>query len=89
VGYNLNAQEWHPKLSIYSRQGRLCPLVGLIFFWCFSHNVVSERANAVLSSAPSDEHRLVRGGRSVALIEKAFDTLYVLLEQHGKLVPRT
>jgi hypothetical protein len=39
-------------LSIYSRQGRLCPLVGLIFFWYFSHNVISERANAVYEFSP-------------------------------------
>ena len=76
-------------LSIYSRQGRLCPLVGLIFFWCFSHKVISERANAVCEFGPFrmelGEHRPVRGGRSIALTEKAFDTSCVLLEQYGKL----
>ncbi len=94
MGYNLNApRNGPPTLSIYSRQGCLCPLVGLIFFWCFSHNVISERANAVSEFGPFrlelGEHRPVRGDRSIALTEKAFDTLCVLLEQHGKLLPRT
>lgn len=34
------------------------------------------------------EHRLVRGGRSIPLAGKAFDTLRVLVERHGTLVPK-
>ncbi len=34
------------------------------------------------------EHRLVREGRSIPLTGKAFDTLRVLVERHGKLVSK-
>lgn len=34
------------------------------------------------------EHRLMREGRIIPLTGKAFDTLRVLLERHGKLVPK-
>jgi adenylate cyclase len=67
-------------------------LVGLIFFWCFSDNVISERTNVVYEFGPFRlevrEHRLVREGRSIPLAGKAFDTLRVLVERHGNLVPK-
>jgi TolB-like protein/tetratricopeptide (TPR) repeat protein len=67
-------------------------LVGLILFWCFSDNVISERTNAVYEFGPFrlevSEHRLVREGRSIPLAGKAFDTLRVLLERHGTLVSK-
>jgi DNA-binding winged helix-turn-helix (wHTH) protein/alpha-beta hydrolase superfamily lysophospholipase len=66
--------------------------VGLIFFWCFSDNVMSERTNVVYEFGPFRlevrEHRLVREGRSIPLTGKAFETLRVLVERHGTLVPK-
>jgi TolB-like protein/tetratricopeptide (TPR) repeat protein len=86
------APEWPPALSINSPDGHLNPLVGLIFFWCFSDNVISERTNVVYEFGPFrlevSEHRLVREGRSIPLTGKAFDTLRVLVERHGTLVPK-
>ena len=64
-----------PTLSIYSPNGWLCPLAGLIFFWCFSDNVISERTNVVYKFGPFRlevrEHRLVREGRSIPLARGA------------------
>jgi len=67
-------------------------LIGLIFFWCFSGNVISERANLVYEFGPFrlevKEHRLVHGGRAIPLTDKAFETLHVLVERHGTLVSK-
>jgi DNA-binding winged helix-turn-helix (wHTH) protein/alpha-beta hydrolase superfamily lysophospholipase len=67
-------------------------LAGLIFFCYFSENVTSEPANVVYEFGPfrlePREHRLVREGRPVPLTGKAFDTLCVLVERHGTLVPK-
>jgi adenylate cyclase len=67
-------------------------LGGLTFFCFFSDNVISEHANIVFEFGPFrlevGEHRLVRGGHSVPLTGKAFDTLRVLVERHGKLVSK-
>ena len=66
--------------------------MGLIFFWCFSDNVISERTNIVYGFGPFRlevrEHRLVRGGSTIPLTGKAFDTLLVLVERHGTLVSK-
>jgi DNA-binding winged helix-turn-helix (wHTH) protein len=54
--------------------------------------VISESANAVYEFGPFrlelKEHRLLRDGRSVPLTGKAFKTLHILVERHGKLVPK-
>jgi DNA-binding winged helix-turn-helix (wHTH) protein len=54
--------------------------------------VISDATNVVYEFGPFRlelrEHRLVREGRSVPLTGKAFDTLCVLLERHGTLVPK-
>jgi adenylate cyclase len=67
-------------------------LLGLILFWCFSDNMISERTNVVYEFGPFRlevrEHRLVREGRSIPLTGKAFDTLRVLVERHGTLVSK-
>jgi adenylate cyclase len=67
-------------------------LVGLILFWCFSDNVISEPTNVVYEFGPFRlevrEHRLVREGRPIPLAGKAFDTLRVLVERHGTLVSK-
>jgi DNA-binding winged helix-turn-helix (wHTH) protein len=67
-------------------------LAGLIFFWRFSDNVISERTNVVYKFGPFrlevGEHRLVREGRSVPLTGKAFETLRVLVERHGSVVSK-
>jgi TolB-like protein len=80
-------------LPIYSQNARLSPLAGLIFFWGFSDNVISERTNAVYEFGPFRlevrEHRLVREGRPVPLTGKAFETLRVLVERHGTLVSKS
>jgi pimeloyl-ACP methyl ester carboxylesterase/DNA-binding winged helix-turn-helix (wHTH) protein len=51
-----------------------------------------ERTNAVYEFGPfrleRREHRLVREGRPIPLTGKAFDTLCVLIERHGTLVPK-
>ena len=87
-----SAQERLPTLPIYSRNGRLCPLVGLILFWCFSDNVISERTSVVYEFGhfrlEVRERRLVREGRPIPLAGKAFDTLCVLVERHGTLVSK-
>jgi len=66
--------------------------LGLIFFWCFSDNVISERQNVVFEFGPFRleirEHRLVHEGRSIPLTGKAFETLRVLVERHGTLVSK-
>jgi DNA-binding winged helix-turn-helix (wHTH) protein len=55
--------------------------------------VISERTDIVYEFGPfrlePKEHRLLREGRSVPITGKAFDTLRVLLERHGTLVPKT
>lgn len=54
--------------------------------------MISDATNVVYEFGPFRlelrEHRLVREGRSVPLTGKAFDTLCVLLERHGTLVPK-
>jgi adenylate cyclase len=54
--------------------------------------VISERANTVYEFGPfrlePKEHRLVCEGRPVPLTSKAFNTLRVLVERHGKLVSK-
>ena len=54
--------------------------------------MISGRANPVYEFGPFrlevGEHRLVRDGLSVPLTGKAFDTLCVLVERHGKLVSK-
>jgi DNA-binding winged helix-turn-helix (wHTH) protein/pimeloyl-ACP methyl ester carboxylesterase len=54
--------------------------------------VISESTNAVYEFGPFrlelKEHRLLREGRSVPLTGKAFKTLHILVERHGKLVPK-
>src|SRR6266481_4829380 len=86
-------QERLPLLPIYSRNGCPSPLLGLIFFWGFSDNMISERANAVYEFGPFrlevGEHRLVREGRPIPLTGKAFETLRVLVERHGTLVSKS
>src|SRR5258708_28033186 len=88
-----STQERLPLLPIYSRNGCPSPLLGLIFFWGFSDNVISERTNAVYEFGPFRlevrEHRLVRQGRPIPLTGKAFETLRVLLERHGTLVSKS
>jgi pimeloyl-ACP methyl ester carboxylesterase len=67
-------------------------LRGLKFFCYFSNGVNSDLKNLVYEFGPfrleRDEHRLVRGERAIPLTGKAFCTLCVLLERHGKLVPK-
>jgi len=67
-------------------------LAGLIFFWCFSDNVITQLTDGVYEFGPFrlelKEHRLMRGGRSVPLAGKAFETLRVLVERHGTLVAK-
>ena len=54
--------------------------------------MISESTNAVYEFGPFRlelrEHRLLRDGRSVPLAGKAFKTLHILVERHGKLVPK-
>ena len=54
--------------------------------------MISERTSVVYEFGPFrlevGEHRLVREGQSIPLTGKAFDTLCVLVERHGKLVPK-
>jgi pimeloyl-ACP methyl ester carboxylesterase/DNA-binding winged helix-turn-helix (wHTH) protein len=54
--------------------------------------VIGERANAIYEFGPFRlevrEHRLVREERAVPLARKAFQTLRVLVERHGELVPK-
>lgn len=54
--------------------------------------MISERTNVVYEFGPFrlevGEHRLVRDGNSIPLTGKAFDTLRVLVERHGKLVSK-
>ena len=65
---------------------------GLTFFCYFSDIVISEPTNVLYEFGPFrlevDEHRLVREGHSIPLTGKAFDTLCVLVERHGKLVSK-
>ena len=65
---------------------------GLIFFCYFSENVIAGRTNIVYEFGPFrlevGEHRLMREGHPVPLTGKAFDTLCVLVERHGKLVSK-
>jgi pimeloyl-ACP methyl ester carboxylesterase/DNA-binding winged helix-turn-helix (wHTH) protein len=65
-------------------------LAGLSFFCYFSDNVSSDLANNVYEFGPFQlelsEHRLTSEGRQIPLAGKAFDTLRVLLERHGRLV---
>jgi len=67
-------------------------LAALTFFCYFSDNVSSDSTNSVFEFGPfrlePGEHRLLCKGRSVPLTGKAFDTLRVLLERHGKLVSK-
>jgi TolB-like protein len=67
-------------------------LIGLIFSWCFSDNVISEPANVIYEFGPFllevKEHRLVHEGRAIPLTGKAFETLRVLVERHGTLVSK-
>ena len=64
---------------------------GLTFFCYFSDNVISE-PSAVYEFGPFrlevGEHRLMREGHPIPLTGKAFDTLCVLVERHGKLVSK-
>ena len=93
MGYNLEASQTGPVAIINSRNGRLCPLLRVNFFCYLSDKVISERTDIVYEFGPfrlePKEHRLLRAGRSVPLTGKAFDTLRVLLERHGTLVPKT
>jgi len=54
--------------------------------------VVSERASVVYEFGPfrlePKEHRLLREDRAIRLTGKAFDTLCVLVERHGTLIPK-
>ncbi|MBZ5573550.1 MAG: alpha/beta fold hydrolase [Acidobacteriia bacterium] len=54
--------------------------------------MISERTSVVYEFGPFrlevGEHRLVREGQSIPLTGKAFDTLCVLVERHGKLVSK-
>jgi DNA-binding winged helix-turn-helix (wHTH) protein/pimeloyl-ACP methyl ester carboxylesterase len=54
--------------------------------------VSSEQTNTVYEFGPFrlelSEHRLMRKGHSIPLTGKAFDTLRVLLERHGRLVSK-
>jgi len=67
-------------------------LISLIFFWGFSDNVISERANLVYVFGPFrlevKEHRLMHEGRAIPLTGKAFETLRVLVDKHGTLVSK-
>jgi pimeloyl-ACP methyl ester carboxylesterase len=67
-------------------------LARLIFFCYFSDSVNSELTTNVYEFGPFQlelsEHRLTNEGRQIPLTGKAFDTLRVLLERHGKLVPK-
>jgi DNA-binding winged helix-turn-helix (wHTH) protein/pimeloyl-ACP methyl ester carboxylesterase len=67
-------------------------LARLIFFFDFSENMSSERANPVFEFGPFRlevrEHRLVRGDQATSLTGKAFNTLCVLVERHGQLVSK-
>jgi DNA-binding winged helix-turn-helix (wHTH) protein/pimeloyl-ACP methyl ester carboxylesterase len=64
----------------------------LIFFCYFSEYMGPEHNNAVYEFGPFrlelQEHRLVREGRAIPLTGKAFQTLRVLVEHHGKLVSK-
>jgi DNA-binding winged helix-turn-helix (wHTH) protein/alpha-beta hydrolase superfamily lysophospholipase len=54
--------------------------------------MISESTNAVYEFGPFRlelrEHRLLRDGHSVPLTGKAFKTLHILVERHGKLVSK-
>jgi len=54
--------------------------------------VIPDSTNAVYEFGPfrlePNEHRLTSEGRSIPVTGKAFDTLRVLLERHGKLVSK-
>ena len=54
--------------------------------------MTAEHTNPVFEFGPFRlevrEHRLLRGGRSIPLTGKAFDTLRVLVERHGTLVSK-
>jgi DNA-binding winged helix-turn-helix (wHTH) protein/pimeloyl-ACP methyl ester carboxylesterase len=54
--------------------------------------VISESTNVVYEFGPfrlePREHRVVRAGRAIPLTGKAFDTLCVLVERHGALIPK-
>jgi len=67
-------------------------LAGLIYFCYFSEIMASKPSNAVYEFGPFrlelKEHRLVREGRAIPLTGKAFHTLRVLVERHGKLVSK-
>ena len=79
-------------MPINSPKGRPRPLGELTFFCYFSDDVNSDLKNIVYEFGPFRlelrEHRLVREGRSVPLTGKAFNTLRVLVEGHGKLVSK-
>ena len=64
----------------------------LNFFCYFSDIVALENPPLVYEFGPFrlelKEHRLVRDGRPVPLAGKAFNTLLVLVERHGKLVSK-
>ncbi len=64
----------------------------LTFFCYFSDRVTPDSTNVVYEFGPfrlePNEHRLTREGRSISVTGKAFDTLSVLLERHGKLVSK-
>lgn len=67
-------------------------MAGLTFFCYFSDNVSSNLTNTVFEFGPFRlellEHRLMQQDRIVPLTGKAFDTLRVLLERGGRLVPK-
>jgi DNA-binding winged helix-turn-helix (wHTH) protein/pimeloyl-ACP methyl ester carboxylesterase len=77
---------------INGSRGKPRPLAQLTFFCYFSDSVNSDLANNVYEFGPFrlelTEHRLMSEGRPIPLTGKAFDTLRVLLERHGKLVPK-
>ena len=78
--------------SINAAKGGLRPLAGLAFFCYFSDSVNANLQHVVYEFGPfrlePGEHRLVRKGRAIPLTGKAFDTLCVLLERHGRLIPK-
>lgn len=67
-------------------------MVELTFFCYFSDIVITNQSNDVYEFGPFQlelsEHRLMCEGRPIPLTGKAFDTLRVLLERHGRLVPK-
>ena len=64
----------------------------LTFFCYFSDRVNADSTSVVYEFGPfrlePNEHRLTREGRPIPVTGKAFDTLRVLLERHGKLVSK-